>query len=495
MVAVIIVAGRRSPDFPQWLSPLTHCVDRPVLQHIVELLVDQGIIDFHFVLHEDPQRVETLLGDGERWGSRFTYHLVLDPEHPYSALRVIGSKQQSKQTLLVHADRLPVLANGVLLELKAAHGRLLYHSQEIDGTTSVAWTGWAYVDSAMARGVPEDSDEAYLEEYFCGKGLPLDITMVKDLLDFRTPEGVLRAQSCMLTDPKLSIHLLAREIEDGIWLGRNVMLHPKAQLIAPAFVGENCRVGARTAIGPNAVISSDSIVDTGTTVQHSAIYPGTYCGQGLALDHVFVDRNRMFDCRLESQLNVSDSFILSALKGDQRHWVRSGVSMIVAAIMSVVTLPVVLITGLVLWMKRGKNVFQRKQVLRVPASDDQADWRFFYLWSFRDPAIPRRRGLFRWFLLDCVPALPWVACGYLRLVGAEPRTRQELEVMADDWKTLFLKAHIGLITEAFVLHGGNATADQVYSSEVYYAAMANIRHDLALAIRFITQTLTAQQEF
>jgi lipopolysaccharide/colanic/teichoic acid biosynthesis glycosyltransferase len=318
---------------------------------------------------------------------------------------------------------------------------------------------------------------------------------VQDLLDFRTAEGALRAQSCMLTNPKLNTHLLAREVETVIWPGRNVMLHPKSQLIAPVFVGENCRVGAGAKIGPNAVISCDSIVDTGTTVQHSAIYPGTYCGQGLSLNRVFVDRNRLFDCRLESQLNVSDSFILSALKGDQRHWTRSAISMIAAATLSVVTVPIVLVTVLVLWMKRGKDVFRHKRVLRVPASEDQANWRFFYLWSFRDPSTPRKRGLIYWFLLDCIPALPSVASGDLHLIGVEPRTRQELEEMPEDWKTLYLKAHIGLITEAFVLHGSNATADQTYSSEVYYAAMADIRHDLALAIRFVTRTLTAQQEF
>lgn len=496
MEAVIIVAGKRLTRLSGWSPPMLHCVDRPVLQHIAEILVDQGIVDLHFVLHDEPERIEKLFGDGERWGCRFTYHLVMDPAHPYGALRLIGNGQASEAILLVHADRLPLPANGTALGVKGAHRRVLCYSKETDGISSAAWTGWAWIDGEIAHAVPEDADEAALECYFVGKGLMQDTAAVQEVLDFRSFEGALRAQSCILTNPELSAHLLAREVESGIWLGRNVMLHPSAQLIAPAYIGENSRIEEGAKIGPNAVIGCDSIVDTFTTVRQSAVYPGSYCGQGLALDHVFVDRNRLLDCRVESQLNVSDSFILSSLKGaDHGRWARSAVSMIAAAILTILTLPIAFATGLVLLLTRGKIGIEGRQVLRVPASENEAEWKFFTLWSFRNQSVARQPGLIRWLLLDFIPALPKVACGYLRLIGVEPRTLQELEEMPEDWKALFLKTHIGLITEAFVLHGSSATADQTYSSEVCYAITHNIWHDLALAGRFISRTLTAQHDF
>jgi hypothetical protein len=43
-----------------------------------------------------------------------------------------------------------------------------------------------------------------------------------------------------------------------------------------------------------------------------------------------------------------------------------------------------------------------------------------------------------------------------------------------------------LVTEAFVIHGSEATEDELYSSEAYYSAVNGVGHDLALAVRFVT---------
>ncbi len=61
--------------------------------------------------------------------------------------------------------------------------------------------------------------------------------------------------------------------------------------------------------------------------------------------------------------------------------------------------------------------------------------------------------------------------------------------MPDDWRALYLEAHAGFVTESFVIHGPEATEDEVYSSEAYYSAVNGFGHDLALALRFVTGSL------
>jgi hypothetical protein len=69
---------------------------------------------------------------------------------------------------------------------------------------------------------------------------------------------------------------------------------------------------------------------------------GSYCGEHLELDHVIGDRNRLASGRLGTVVNVSDAFILSGLKAKHRTlWLRSFVSRCLAAVLLILTLPLV----------------------------------------------------------------------------------------------------------------------------------------------------------
>jgi len=82
MRALIIVAGA----FPvlkgltsHTPAPLVPCVDRPILQHLVEYLVDQGVATFDFVLHESPREIEQFSAMAHA-GKPLTFHLVSNPD-------------------------------------------------------------------------------------------------------------------------------------------------------------------------------------------------------------------------------------------------------------------------------------------------------------------------------------------------------------------------------------------------------------------------------
>src|SRR5258708_629308 len=133
MKAVVIAtdyypqSARLNERMPLCLLPL---VDRPFIQHIVEMLVDQGISEFDFVLNHLPEKIEHLLGDGKRGGSVFHYPLARDPRRPYRVLRTVMSEDGGEPLLLVHADRLP----DVQIELLTKQQRLpALIASQIDG--------------------------------------------------------------------------------------------------------------------------------------------------------------------------------------------------------------------------------------------------------------------------------------------------------------------------------------------------------------------------
>src|SRR6266699_5132242 len=71
--------------------PLLPMGDRPFLQHVVEYLADQNIRRFEFVLSHLPEKIETALGDGARWGCTFHYHLLPLGADPLRLVRTIAA--------------------------------------------------------------------------------------------------------------------------------------------------------------------------------------------------------------------------------------------------------------------------------------------------------------------------------------------------------------------------------------------------------------------
>lgn len=488
MRALVVVAGTSpilgelTPRLPAALVP---CVDRPILQHLVEYLVDRGITSFDFVLHESAREIEEFLGDGTRWGSRFVFHLVCDPCRPYEPLKLLPHDGQA--ILLVHADRLPILSPRPVLEQQSIPDTLFYVCMEhAPGTDIPRWTGAAILQTYVAACIPDGATQSELEQHlrkFAGE----DAITTVELLDFRDFETLLASQRSILGKATGIAHLAAREVEPGTWIARNVIIHPTAELTPPVFIGENSRIGSGAKIGPNAVVGHDSIIDQHTEVIDSAVLPGSYCGEHLELDHVVVDRNRLVSSRLGTSVNITDTFILSALRAKGRkHWFRSLVSRSLATALFIFTLPIVLLTALVLWLARRSPLFYYRRVAQLPGDPASSQAKTFNLYSFRNPADRQPFTKLSWVLLDFLPALGQVVMGKLHLVGVCPRTQSEIDCLPEDWRALYLQGRAGLLTEAFVIHGPTATEDEIYSCEAYYIAAGGLGHDLSLALRFVT---------
>ena len=490
MRAIVIATGDREALKGVKLRqpvPLLACVDRPVLQHIVEILVEQGITEFDFVLHESSEEIEAFLGNGKRWGSSFTFHLARDPKHPYRILKLLNYK---KTLLLVHADCLPKLGGGSLAAARNGPSLLFCRASKSTVADLASWTGWAQLQPDVVASLPVDPDQAELEAHLFVKLQAHGIELVPEALELGTLNGILQAQRSFLTVPYAGMQISGRQVEPAVWISRNVVIHPTAALVAPLFIGENSRIGAGARIGPNAVIGSGTVIDRHTTVQDAMVLPGSYCGEGLELDHVFIDRNRLINLELSAALNISDSFILGTMKGASRGgWASSLLSRALATVLFLATLPLLGVMALLLGLARGGSPLSRRDVVELPANPEPDSWRSVPLRSFRRVGNKLERQGWSCLWLDILPNLLQIVRGKLRFVGVQPRSRQEIERLPEDWRALYLRSRAGLITEAGTLHGSAATVDEIYSSEVYYSAMASVRYDFRLALRFLAQVV------
>jgi hypothetical protein len=467
-------AGERPPLF---LLPL---IDRPFLQHVVECVAEAGVVEqIDIVLCHMPEKVESLFGDGTRWGVPVRYHLVRDAAKPYAPLARIAA---DGPVLLVHADCLPQVP---LKETAAALQPLAFCSA---GT----WTGWALLDPAAISAIAGDWDREQLEQFVLDSAGRFAVRDCPVILGVRSEAEFIVSQRTALDKSFPGLMFYGREVQEGIWISRNVTLHPTASLIPPVYLGENSRIGAGVRLGPNVVVVRDCLLDSASTLENSAILPGSYVGQALELDHVIVERNRLVNVRAGGEAIVRDDFILSGITHTSLHSLLSSLlSRTAALILFFFTWPVVLLTALSLRVFRAGPVVNNATVLRLPAGDSHWEWKTFELNSFASSGSGR--SALGHFFLRFLPGLINVLRGQLHLVGVAPRSPEEALALPGDWRILYLRSRTGLITEAFALHGADASPDEVYSSEAYYSVAGGPRHDAHILLRYLGRMFQPHQ--
>lgn len=451
--------------FPVPLLPLG---DRPFLQHVVERLVSLEIIDIHVVVSHRPEMVERLLEDGSRWGCRFSFHLARDAHHPYGRLRRIPGEDEER-LLLGHADRLPAMAPEEVLGDRPLVLR--------DGD---AWTGWAVVPSAVLQGLDDETEEKDVERIV--ESLGLAAAEAAPVLSVCSPTALLVSQRLAFDGHVPGLIFGARQAEPGVWISRNVMMHPSVRVRPPVFIGENSRLNRGVRIGPNVLVSADCIVDEGTSLEDAAVFPDSFVGEHLELNGVLVDRNRLVNIRHGAVVDIKDDFILGnmghgylgSLVG--RLWSRAA-----AMGLLVFFAPLMLLLAGALSMFRRGPVLHRRQVVRLPAPPERSGWRLFELFSFLPHgAVGKANDGLGPFCLRFLPALLNIARGDMRFVGLPPRTPDEIALLPPDWKELYLGSVAGAVTEAFVHYGAEADEDEQFAAEALYASRPNLRHDLGL---------------
>jgi lipopolysaccharide/colanic/teichoic acid biosynthesis glycosyltransferase len=478
---------------PTAMLPL---VDRPFLQHVVELLASRGFREFDVILSHQPRPVETLLGDGTRWGVAIRYHLARDPARPYHLLRTMSPDWGDRPILLAHADRLPA-AFPASSRPGDPRPTLFYQGGD-PGPSS--WTGWAWIGRAVVAGLAIDADFDGLAACLqVAAGADADARpQVSGLLDISTYEGLLDAQRQVLEKRFPGLQSSGREVEPGVWLARNVSLHPTARLVPPVSIAEDCRIGREVRLGPNVALGAGCIIDDRSEAADALIFPACYVGQGLDLVDTLVDHGRLISLRHGTETLVDDESLLAGLSTDAPRRVLFRVlSRLAAAGLLALTWPVLSATAIFLRLTRRGPALVPTTVVRLPAPPDPSQWETVRLWSFRgvgdEPEGPGSgsgagcvRGLAD-LLLRVLPGLISVVRGELDLVGVTPRSEEAVRALPHVWQALVLRARAGLITEAVLFPEDSLGVDERDAADACYAALAGPGHDLALLIAYAKQ--------
>src|SRR5262249_49104938 len=140
-------------------------------------------------------------------------------------------------------------------------------------------------------------------------------------------------------------------------------------------------------------------------------------------------KNRFISARKSAVVAITDNFILGNMAEKHiRRWLVRRLSRMVGLLLLILSLPVLLVTALVLKLCRPGPVGCRKEAVRLPAPAANPTRRLFQFYSFvpfdgpdGQPIEPRLASL-HGILLRFLPALIHVALGETGFVGVPPRS-------------------------------------------------------------------------
>jgi len=472
MKAIIIATGTLHTSdenaVPCELLPL---VDKPLVQHIVENLVANGADELHFLLDQCPERFESLLGNGQRWGARFHFHLGHSSTTPYEKIGLIPANDD-EPVLLVFANTLANLTPDQYQTTDDLSNQLFYYRKNEE--ESVQWSGWAWTAGSDLRAVGRCANRREVEhalhklpgaQYAALHSTPIHINNLADLIP---------AQRTILSGSNHIPALSGRQIEPGIWVGRNAYIAADAQLTPPLYIGANTRINSGAILSSNSVVSQDCVIDSETHVEDALIMPGTYVGTMLELRRSVVEKSRITHIDLATPVVVADDFILGDLQVG--YW-QSACSALIrrsaAAFLLLAGMPFLLATCAVRKWKFRKDIW-KKRIISVPNRHSGRE-KTFALWSLdtEEPSHSRRHLVHQF-----MPALWNVARGHMRFVGLPPRTDEELCALPHDWRQLYSDAHLGILPiDSSSTHDATTDGDR-FAVESFAALNTSLRNDL-----------------
>ncbi len=433
-------------------SPLLYIADKPIVFHVIEAAIVKGATEFHLLLHHFPEQIEQRLGNGKRWGIEIHYHLVKDPENPSPMINVISKKWGEDLVLVGRSDLLPDLS-----DMEADAPVLLYDKD--------SWTGWGAVPAHQLSKLPE-TDETI------GK------IAVNTILDCRSLDGLLEGNTQQISKerPDILFPTTAHQVEPGIWISRGAVIEPGAIILPPIFLGINSHIRSGATIGPRAIVERYSMVDNHSRVENSLVRQNSYIGEDLEIIDCIIDRNSLINLKHGTAILIQERHILS-----DTDMPPVGSYLFELLEKAGALLLLLLLSPIYLWLK-ATCMEKGKEVVQIPASESQHEWRTFTLKKFVPSTFFQR-------FFSRLPYLWEIVRGNLHFVGVAPRPLKQIEEMPEDWKAMYLRAKAGLITLTQLDHGKSATLDEQYASEAYYAMHMGIIFDCKLALRWFVKKL------
>jgi len=313
MKAVVMAGGEGSRLRPLTLhlpKPLVPVVNKPVMQHILELLVRHGIREIVVTLHYLADDIKEYFGDGSEFGVNLRYTVEDTPlgtagsvkkaqhlldDHSFlilsgdaltdvdlTALITSHRERRSMATLCLTRVESPLEYGVVITDNAGRVRRFLEKPEWSEVFSDTVNTGIYVLEPAVLDYMEPDKVYDWSGDIF-----PRLLKERKPLYGHETPGywcdiGSLyeyRRAHLDVLQGKVKVNIPGTKKPDReIWIGAGSEIEADVELHEPALIGTGCRLKKGAVIEEFSVIGDNCIIGSGARVVGGIIFNGVYLG-------------------------------------------------------------------------------------------------------------------------------------------------------------------------------------------------------------------------
>ncbi|MCC6436061.1 MAG: NTP transferase domain-containing protein [Acidimicrobiales bacterium] len=339
MKAVIMAGGEGSrlrPLTSNLPKPMMPLVNRPMMEHVVNLLARHGFDEIVVTVAYLASSIRNYFGDGSEFGVKMFYATEESP---------LGTAGSVRNAMAELQERFLVISGDVLTDIDLS---AIWATHVEKG--ALATIGLTPVDNPLEFGIvitrEDGSIERFLEKPSWGQvfsdtintgifvlepeifdyieaGRPVDFSseVFPKLLEDGKPlygavargywedVGTLGAYVTAhkdILDGKVAVDIPGFRLADGVWLGEGSEIDPTAVVEGPACIGENCRIGPGVRVGEYAVLGANVRVRQNADLERVVIHDNAYIGESTRLRGTVVGRA----CDLRKGVRCEDGSVL-----------------------------------------------------------------------------------------------------------------------------------------------------------------------------------------
>ncbi|MBW4418541.1 MAG: mannose-1-phosphate guanyltransferase [Myxacorys californica WJT36-NPBG1] len=331
MRAVLMAGGsgtRLRPLTCDLPKPMVPILNRPIAEHIINLLKRHRIREVIATLHYLPDVMRDYFQDGSDFGVQITYAVEEDQplgtagcvrniielldgtflvisgdsitDFDLSAAIEFHQRKGSKATIVLTRVPNPIEFGVVITDENYRISRFLEKPSTSEVFSDTVNTGIYILEPEVLEYLPPNQEADFSKDLFpilLAKNEPMfgyiadgywcDVGHL-DAYREAQYDGLLR---------KVNLNFVYTERSPGLWVGENTFIDSTAKIETPAIIGNNCRIGSRVTIDAGTTIGDNVTIGADADLKRPIIWNGAMIGDEVNLRACVVARGARIDRR------------------------------------------------------------------------------------------------------------------------------------------------------------------------------------------------------
>jgi len=341
--AMVLAAGlgtRLRPLTDLISKPMAPIVNRPVMEHIIRLLVEHNFTDIVCNLHWYPDEIRNYFGDGSKWGISIVYSYEKKLLGTAGGVKNVEDFFKDNTFLVISGDALTDInltdaarfhkkkggvATLILTEVEdtSQYGVVLldiddrikgFQEKPLSGEakSNLANSGIYFFQKEIFNYLPKRGK-------FCDFGKELFPNLLgKNVLyygyrhhQYWNDVGNLdqyQQGNFDALEGKVKVSIPGKKIKEGVWVGKNCKIEEGVIIIPPVCIGDNCTIKKDAKLFGPIILGNNTIVDERAVLYRGIKWGSGYVGKDASLIGAIIG----YDAKIKDKASILEKAVIGS---------------------------------------------------------------------------------------------------------------------------------------------------------------------------------------